>query len=210
MNQRQREIRIEHKGLSINMRTANGFGDQTYWNRPTQGRQRKLPSKYPSLKPKPKEAKARAPLRSPSPTPSQSSTRTVISPSRSGQTPPMSKEEENDAKDEKSIVKLMKSTQPKFSNEADWEMAIFELSLVLDRAWPHKDELDIMDYMTSSTFHGSYSSDMQQRADRLIYFALTTSAKKDSYAKLQILASCHRDAVPCVMKNEGKKLYQMF
>jgi hypothetical protein len=122
----------------------------------------------------------------------------------------MSKEEENDAKDEKSIVKLMKSTLPKFSNEADWEMAIFELSLVLDRVWPHKDEWYIMDYMTSSTFHGSYSSDMQERADRLIYFALTTSAKKDSYAKLQILASCHREAVPCVMQNEGKKRYQMF
>ncbi len=51
---------------------------------------------------------------------------------------------------------------------------------------------------------------MEDRADRLIYFALTMAAKKGSYAKLQILASCHKDAVPCVMKNEGKKLYQMF
>jgi hypothetical protein len=24
------------------------------------------------------------------------------------------------------------------------------------------------------------------------------------------MASCHKDAVPCAMKNEGKKLYQMF
>jgi hypothetical protein len=24
------------------------------------------------------------------------------------------------------------------------------------------------------------------------------------------MASCHRDAIPCVLKNEGKKLYQMF
>ena len=123
---------------------------------------------------------------------------------------PMSKEEENDEKDEKSIVKLMKSTMPKFSNEADWEMAIFELGLVLDRVWPHKDELDIMDYMTSSTHRRSRNGDMEARADRLIYFALTTSAKKDSYAKLQILASCQKEAIPCVMKNEGKKLFQMF
>jgi hypothetical protein len=122
----------------------------------------------------------------------------------------MSKEEENDEKDEKSIVKLMKSTLPKFSNEADWEMAIFELGLVLDRIWPHKDEMDIMDYMTSVTHRRSRSGDMEARADRLIYFALTMSAKKDSYAKMQILASCHRDAVPCVLKNEGKKLFQMF
>ncbi len=41
---------------------------------------------------------------------------------------------------------------------------------------------------------------MENRADRLIYFALTLSAKKDSYAKMQILASCHKE----------KKLYQMF
>ena len=36
------------------------------------------------------------------------------------------------------------------------------------------------------------------------------ASKKDSFAKLQIMASCHKDAVPCVMKNEGKKLYQKF
>ncbi len=101
----------------------------------------------------------------------------------------------------------MKSTLPKFSNEADWEMTIFELSLVLERVWPHKEIMDIIDYMTHPTYRRSLSGDMEDRADRLIYFALTTSAKKDSYAKLQILASCHKDPVPCVMKNEGKKLY---
>jgi hypothetical protein len=51
---------------------------------------------------------------------------------------------------------------------------------------------------------------MAKRADSLIYFALTLAAKKDSYAKLQILAACHHEAIPCVMRNEGKKLYQMF
>jgi hypothetical protein len=135
----------------------------------------------------------------------------VVSPSRTGHAQqPRSKEEENDAKDEKSIVKIMKSTLPQFSNEADWEISIFELSLVLDRVWPHKDAFDIMDYLTNPYHRRSQSEDMEDRADRLIYFALTMSAKKDSYAKLQIVAACHRDAVPCVMKNEGKKLYQMF
>ena len=200
--------------MPTHTKTDNGFGEQTYWNRPMKGRSKKLPSKYPSLKTK-TTSRVKTPSRSPSPTPSespsQSSKSTIVSPSRSApKQPQMSKEEENDAKDEKSIVKLMKSTLPKFSNEADWEMAIFELGLVLDRIWPHKDEMDIMDYMTSFTHHRSRSGDMEARADRLIYFALTLSAKKDSYAKLQILASCHRDAVPCVMKNEGKKLSQMF
>ncbi len=51
---------------------------------------------------------------------------------------------------------------------------------------------------------------METRADHLIYYALTMSAKKNSYAKMQIMAACHRDAVPCVMVNEGRKLFQMF
>jgi uncharacterized protein YihD (DUF1040 family) len=104
----------------------------------------------------------------------------------------------------------MKSKLPQFSNESDWEIAIFELGLILDRVWPHADELDIVEYMTSSIHRRSFSGDMEKRADRLIYYALTMASKKDSFAKLQIMASCHKDAVPCVMKNEGKKLYEMF
>jgi hypothetical protein len=77
--------------------------------------------------------------------------------------PTMSREEENDGKDEKAIVKLMKSTLPKFSSEADWEMAIFELGLILDRIWPHKDEMDIMNYMTSFHYRQSRSGDMEAR-----------------------------------------------
>ncbi len=184
------------------MTSANSFGAQSYWNRPTQGRQKQKlalkpsfkPSKYiqyPSLqsniKKAKKEAKTTPPPRSPSPTESQSPSQsssdiTIVSPSRSVPTmPQMSKEEENDSKDEKSIAKLMKSTLPKFSNEVDWEMAIFELGLVLDRIWPHRDEMDIMDYMTSSNHHRSLSGDMEDRADRLIYFALTLSPDKDRW-----------------------------
>jgi hypothetical protein len=68
----------------MNMQANNGFGDQTYWNRPTQGRPRKgkLPSKYPNLKPKAQKGKVKTPSRSPSPTSSQTFTRTVITPSR--------------------------------------------------------------------------------------------------------------------------------
>ena len=118
--------------------------------------------------------------------------------------------EDNDAKDEKAIAKLMKCTLPQFSNELDWEMAIFELRLVLARVWPHKEEMDITEYMTNNFYRQPFSSDMEERADTLIYYALTMSAKKGSYAKLQILAACHKDAVPCVMVNEGRNLFQMF
>ena len=116
------------------MTSTNGFGDQTYWNRPTQGRQRRLPSKYTNLKPKVKKAKADPPSRSPSPTasqsPSQSSKITIVSPSRSvPQMPKMSKEEENDTKDEKAIVKLMKSTLPEFQTKliGKWQYLSWDL-----------------------------------------------------------------------------------
>jgi hypothetical protein len=195
------------------MRTDNEFGDQTYWNRPVQGRQqKKLVSKYgftlkPKTKLKSKAAKAEAvkdesplrfftsaprsrsplpvptnnrPSRSPSPTLSKtSSVETVVSPSRSAHNVAnKSAEEENDEIDEKSIVKIMKSKMPQFSNEVDWEMSIFELGLVLDRVWSHGDKLDIVDYMTSLNYQRSLTEDMETRANRLIYFALTMASKK--------------------------------
>ncbi len=110
----------------------NGFGDNTYWNRrPTGRRPRKLPSKYPSLKRKaPTRSETGIGLktssRPTSPTLSHLSlsnafSRAHVSPPRFYQTmnPSMDTDEENDAKDEKSIVKLMKSKLPQFSNEAD-------------------------------------------------------------------------------------------
>jgi hypothetical protein len=100
------------------------------------------------------------------------------------------------------------SALPQFSNEQDWEMASFELKLVLDRVWPHKQAMNISDYLHTTYAH--HGRDIARRADSLIYFALTLSAKKDSYAKLQISAACHTDAVPSVMRNERKKLLQMF
>jgi hypothetical protein len=116
--------------------------------------------------------------------------------------------EELDKKDDKAMVKLMKSTLPQFSNEHDWEMAAFELTLVLDRVWPHKEVLDITQYLKTTYPH--FDRDMERRADSLIYFALTLSAKKDSFAKIQIMAASHPTAIPCVLQNEGRKLYQMF
>ncbi len=138
---------------------TNGFGNKTYWNRPTGGRTRKLPTRYPSLKPRisnkkqsnrsetatGSRTKSRTPSRSPSPTLSHVSLSNVFSradpdastrqrpysrPKVEPLIPPISTDDEKDSKDEKSIVKLMKSTLPQFSNETDWEMAIFELGLM--------------------------------------------------------------------------------
>ena len=87
-------------------------------------------------------------------------------------------------------------------------MTAFELTLVLDRVWPHRQALDITEYLQTTWPH--FDKDMERRADSFIYFALTLSAKKDSFAKLQIMAASHPKAILCVLPNEGKKLFQMF
>ena len=92
-----------------------------------------------------------------------------------------------DKKDEAAMVKLMKSTLPLFSNEHDWEMASFELALILDRVWPHRKALDICQYLQTDYPH--YDRDMERRADSLIYFALTLAAKKRVICKTPNLSS---------------------
>ena len=182
---------------------ANGFGSQTYWNRPAGVRASRRKSKYASIR-RPLQRKSPAvppPPRLPSPTPSIKSPQgRGILPSRAKSRSPSptmlctsnvrlppsslihaehkSKAEVDDAKDEKAILKLMKSTLPQFCNETDWELTIFELKLILARVWPHKDDMDIIEYMTRAIPYGTYTTDMEIRADNLIYYALTTSAKK--------------------------------
>jgi hypothetical protein len=220
--------------------SSNGFGSNTYWNRPTFSRSRSnRPSR--SLSPVYRQSqdnvtsKAQA-LQSSATVNLSSVAKTApvstkhedvkvtadhslnLQRSRgvSRHSPDMSAfnnhfkdmEAELDIKDDKAMVKLMKSTLPQFSNEQDWEMAAFELTLVLDRVWPHKQLLDITDYLRTTYSH--HNRDIEQRADSMIYFALTLAAKKDSFAKLQIMAASHPDAIPCVRQNEGKKLFQMF
>ena len=115
------------------LKIENDFGPSTYWNRQTGGRMPRV-SKYASLKKKVKSRKGKPPppptSRATSPTPSQHSK----PPSLVHSAKHTSTAEEYDIKDEKAIQKLMKSKLPQFSDEKDWEVAIFELKLILDRA----------------------------------------------------------------------------
>ena len=190
-------------------------GESTYWERPgSRSRERKGRSNSPNSSSQNKPANLKFDAHSTRRQPSPPNIRKSISPTTQRTMSQMklqqTQEEINDEKDEKAIVKLMKSTLPKFSDQRDWEVAMFELSLVLDRVWPYKDQMDILKYMDDERKWTTYPPGLEIRADRIIYFALTLSAEKDSYAKLQIVASCTANAVPSVMKNEGKKLYQMF
>ena len=149
----------------------NGFGAQTYWNRPAGVRpaSTRYVSKYGALMTKEGKLKnkstppggTRIKTRLPSPTPSQqsrapsqrsapaapslqsapglrhsSSSSHFYAPPQTNFTQTLGhtrKVEDDDAKDEKAIQKAMKGKLPEFSDEKDWETAIFELQLVLAR-----------------------------------------------------------------------------
>ncbi len=148
--------------------TSNGFRSSTYWNKPP-SRGRNKPSR--SLSPASRaftDNDLKRPI-SPLPLLSGNVAPTVSrvlslnlsishgvshTPKRdiSSHTHTKQMHEEFDVKDEKAMVKLMKSTLPSFSNEHDWEMAAFELTLVLDRVWSHKQALNITDYLKTTQF----------------------------------------------------------
>ena len=179
----------------------NGFGSATYWNRPTsRSRSSRTRSLSPTNQQQPRSLSPT--LTAPVIKWSTSSTTALPIPSNVTQgtskpvvgftaplpAPPSYNMSpfanhldqlyaERDKKDDKAMAKLMKSILPQFSNEHDWEVAAFELALALDRIWPHKQELNITDYL--STTYPHHDRDLETRADSLIYFALTLSAKKE-------------------------------
>ena len=108
----------------------------------------------------------------------------------------------DDDEDQKSI-KI-----PAFSDGTEWESVVFELEVNLEKVWKYKSKLDIVEYLQGITqFCDQKYID---KADKLIYFALVTAAKRDSFARKQITASRHVDAVPQVKWNEGLKLFNLF
>jgi hypothetical protein len=109
---------------------------------------------------------------------------------------------EDDEKDYKSI-KI-----PLFSDGTEWEEVVFELETNLDRIWKHQKELDIVDYLHGAKFYCDQK--WIDKADKIIYYILVTAAKRDSFARKQIMAARHTDAVPKVERNEGLKLFEMF
>ena len=118
---------------------------------------------------------------------------------------------EFDVKDEKAMVKLMKSNLPQFSNETDWEMAAFELILVLDRIWPHKQALDIAEYLRTTYSH--YDKDMEKRPDSLIYLPSLYRQKKTPTrsSKLWPLVIQKPFLVSCKMKDANySKCFNQF
>jgi transposase InsO family protein len=97
---------------------------------------------------------------------------------------------------------------PQFSDGTEWDAVVFELEVNLEKYWKHSNDLDIVDYLNGSRIH--CDKKFIDKADKIIYHALVTAAKRDSFARKQIMASRHDDAVPQVKRNEGLKLFNLF
>ena len=97
---------------------------------------------------------------------------------------------------------------PQFSDGTDWEAVVFELEVNLEKVWKYENEMDIVDYLNGITQYCDQK--WMDKADKIIYYALVTAAKRDSFARKQIMASRHVDAVPQVERNEGLKLFNLF
>jgi hypothetical protein len=97
---------------------------------------------------------------------------------------------------------------PTFSDGSEWEAVVFELKINLEKVWKHSKELDIVDYLEGN--RQFCKIEFINKADKIIYHAIVTAAKRDSFARKQIMASEHDDAVPQVKRNEGLKLFNLF
>jgi hypothetical protein len=109
-------------------------------------------------------------------------------------------------RDEESEYKSIKI--PQFSDGTEWEAVVFELEVNLEKVWKYEHEMDIIDYLNGVTPYCDQK--WIDKADKIIYYALVTAAKRDSFARKQIMASRHADAVPQVERNEGLKLFNLF
>lgn len=97
---------------------------------------------------------------------------------------------------------------PPFSDGSEWEAVVFELKINLEKVWKHSKHMDIVDYLNG--VQQFCTMDYITKADKIIYHAIVTAAKRDSFARKQIMASEHDDAIPQVKRNEGLKLFELF
>ncbi len=89
---------------------------------------------------------------------------------------------------------------PIFSDGSEWEEVVIELEVNLERIWKYQSEMDIIDYLNGVKFN--CDKKIVDKAEKRIYYMIVTAAKRDSFARKQIMAARHIDAVPRVKQNE--------
>ena len=96
---------------------------------------------------------------------------------------------------------------PQFSDGSEWEAVVFELKINLEKHWKHK-ELEILEYLGGDDPYCDQK--FIEKADKLIYNTIVNASKRESFARKQIMASQHEDAIPRAKMNQGRKLCNMF
>ena len=108
-------------------------------------------------------------------------------------------------------IRLDKIKQiPPFSDAKDWESTVFELKLILQQVWRDKN-LDIIKYLSDGTYASSMEGSVSKsRADKVIYYILSSSSARGSFARNTIIAAQSKTAQPHIPDNEGLRLYNHF
>ena len=70
---------------------------------------------------------------------------------------------------------------PVFSDGSEWEAVVFELKINLEKVWKHSKEMDIVDYLDG--IQQFCHKDIIKKADKIIYHAIVTAAKRESFAR---------------------------
>ena len=107
-------------------------------------------------------------------------------------------------------IKLDKIKITPYSDSKDWESTVFELKLVLQQVW-RDTSLDIIRYLTETKYALSeMGSSAQVKADKLIYYILSSGSVRDSFARNTIIAAQSSTAQPHIPDNEGLQLFNHF
>ena len=107
-------------------------------------------------------------------------------------------------------IKLDKIKITPYSDSKDWESTVFELQLVLQKVWLNP-SLDIIRYLTETKYALSeMGSSAQVKADKLIYYILSSGSVRDSFARNTIIAAQSSTAQPHIPDNEGLQLFNHF
>ena len=87
---------------------------------------------------------------------------------------------------------------------------MFELKLILQPVWIDT-SLDIIRYLTETKYAlSAMGSPVQVKADKLIYYILSSGSVRDSFARNTIIAAQSSTAQPHIPDNEGLQLYNHF
>jgi hypothetical protein len=107
-------------------------------------------------------------------------------------------------------IKLDKIKITPFSDAKDWESTIFELKLILQQVW-RDSKLDIIQYTSDDKYALSVAATAsKQKADKLLYYILSTGSVRGSFARNTIIAAQNKTAQPYIQDNEGLCLFNHF